>query len=370
MLRTGLQSFGRRFMQDRGGNLAMTFAIVSVPLLGAMGAGMDYMRAMNLHRELQANLDAAVVAAVKDIGVKDDEALKSQISNWLAAEASVAGSYTLDTKGLIIDKTTSVITAKVTANVSTTFMRVLGKKTIPIAVKASVAGGETVTKSAFSMYFVLDRSGSMDEETTTTYTATCTTGKKKKKTTTSCTKKYTKMEALKLAAGDLLEQFSNADPSNKYVRTGAVSYDTAMDKETPLVWGTTTVANYIDALTPRYYTNSGEAFQMAYDSLTATGANSEDKLHAAKNKVTDPKKYIVFMTDGENKTKKYCELARTNNVHVYSIAFMAPTAGQNLLKYCATTSADYFEAESTNDLVDAFDSIGESASKNLVKLTN
>lgn len=221
MLRTGLQSFGRRFMQDRGGNLAMTFAIVSVPLLGAMGAGMDYMRAMNLHRELQANLDAAVVAAVKDIGVKDDEALKSQISNWLAAEASVAGSYTLDTKGLIIDKTTSVITAKVTANVSTTFMRVLGKKTIPIAVKASVAGGETVTKSAFSMYLVLDHSGSMDESTNTTYTTKCNG--------VTCTKKYTKMESLKLAVESLTTQFKTADPNNKYVRTAAVAYDDKMD---------------------------------------------------------------------------------------------------------------------------------------------
>jgi Flp pilus assembly protein TadG len=376
-LKTSAKDLCRRFLADRGGNIAMSFAIVSIPLLGAVGASFDYVRALNLHRELQSNLDAALVAAVKDIGTKDDDALKAQLANWLAAEASVAGSYTLDTNGVVIDKSASGITARVTANVDATFMRILGTTTIPVAVQASVSGGETITKSAFSMYFVLDRSGSMAYDTTTSYTTTCTTGKKKKKTTVTCTKLYTKMEALKLAAADLLDQFDTADPDGKFVRTGAVSYDTNMDTPTPLAWGVTTVESYIDALTPRDYTNSGEAFQTAYDGLMVTGSKSEASIHAAKSGVTDAKKYIVFMTDGENnvygadaKTKQYCDLARTNNIQVYSIAFMAPTKGQDLLKYCATSSTDYFEAESTADLVAAFQSIGESASKNLVRLTN
>jgi Flp pilus assembly protein TadG len=367
----------RRFGSDRAGNIAMTFAIVSVPLLGAMGAGVDYIRALNLHRELQGNLDAALVAAVKDIGTKDETALKLQLANWLAADATVSGSYTLDTDKVVIDKSTSGITARVTANVDTTFMRVMGKTSIPIAVQASVAGGQTITKSAFSMYFVLDRSGSMAYDTTTSYTTTCTTGKKKKKKTVTCTKLYTKMEALKLAAADLLDQFDTADPSHKFVRTGAVSYDTVKDTETPLAWGVTAVEDYVEALTPRDTTNSGEAFQLAYESLMVTGASSEAKLHLDKSGVTDPKKYIVFMTDGENnvygadtKTKKYCDLARTNKIQVYSIAFMAPKNGQDLLKYCATGSSDYFAAESTADLVAAFKTIGESASQNLIRLTN
>lgn len=376
-LKSGLKTLCRRLMIDRAGNIAMTFAIVSVPLLGAMGAGVDYVRALNLHREIQGGLDAALVAAVKDIGTKDENALKLQITNWLAAEASTAGSYTLDTDSVVIDKTKFVITAKVKANVSTTFMRILGKTSVPIAVQASVAGGTTVTKSAFSMYFVLDRSGSMGDDTTTSYTSTCTTKKKKKTTTTTCTKLYTKMEALKLASADLLDQFSTADPDAKYVRTGAVSYDTVMDTPTPLAWGVKTVEDYVEALSPRNYTNSGEAFEKAYDSLMVTGSKSEETIHAAKSGVTAPKKYIVFMTDGENnvygsdtKTKKYCDLARTNKVQVYSIAFMAPANGQALLKYCATTSSDYFAAESTADLVAAFKSIGESASNNLIRLTN
>lgn len=87
--------------------------------------------------------------------------------------------------------------------------------------------------------------------------------------------------------------------------------------------------------------------------------------------------YIVLMTDGENnisgadtKTKKFCDKAKAQKMTVYSIAFMAPLAGQNLLKYCATSSGHYFSADNTKQLVDAFKLIGATAAKKLVRLTN
>lgn len=374
-IKTGFNKLWRRLMIDRAGNIAMTFAVVSVPLLGAMGVGVDYIRALNLHREIQGGLDAALVAAVKDIGDKDDTALKQQLSNWLAAEATVAGSYTLDTTGVVIDKTNFAITAKVKANVDTTFMKLLGKQNIPVTVQATVVSGADETKkNAFSMYFVLDRSGSMDEDTNTKYTSTCTN---KYGQQYSCEKYYKKMESLKLATADLLGQLNSADPDEKYVRTGAVSYNNAMQSAQKLVWGTAKVLSYVNALTSSGTTNSGEAFAEAYDALTVTGSKSEEKTHEKKNGVTKPDKYIVFMTDGANnvtgadaKTKQYCDKARADGIKVYTIAFMAPTAGQNLLKYCATTSAEYFAAENTAALVAAFKLIGETAAKKLVRLTN
>jgi len=368
----------RRFMRDRAGNLALSFAVLTVPLLGAMGVSFDYVRALNLHREIQGNLDAALVAAVKDIGTKDDTALKEQLANWLAAEAQNSGSYQLDTASIVIDRINYGITATVIAKIDTTFLRVLGQNDMPIAVAASVMGGsDVVTKTAFSMYFVLDRSGSMDENTSTSYTTTCYKNESKKTGPYQCTKVYTKMQALKIASGDLLGQFTIADPDMNYVRTGGVSYDTIMDPPTPLAWGTSAILTYINALTSRNTTNSGEAFQMAYDSLMVIGVKGETAIHLAKNGVTSPSKYIVFMTDGANnvtgadaKTKQYCDKARTAKIQVYSIAFMAPTQGQALLKYCATTSADYFPAESTAQLVAAFKLIGQTAARSLVRLTN
>lgn len=381
-LRTGLKNLCHRLLRDRTGNIALSFAVVSVPLLTAMGVGFDYARALNVHREMQTNLDAALIAAVKEIGTKDDEALKKELANWLAAEASVIGTYELDTNSVVIDSTNHGITARVKANVSTTFLKIIGKQTVPVSVQASVTGGgvaaeeENKAQNAFSMYFVLDRSGSMDEDTTTSYTTTCYKTNKAK-TPYTCTKLYKKMEALKLASASLLAQILVADPETKYSRTGGVSYNNVMQSPTPLAWGTSTVSSYINNLSSTGTTNSGEAFQKAYDSLSVEGTGSEEKAHETKNGNKEPTKFIVFMTDGENnvsgadtKTKKYCAKARTDGIRVFSIAFMAPPAGQSLLSYCATNPEDYFSAESTAELVAAFTSIGKSASKTLIRLTN
>lgn len=368
----------RRFIADRAGNIAMTFVVVSVPLLGAMGVGIDYVRALNLQREMQSNLDAALVAAVKDIGTKDDAALKQQLANWLAAEATVDSSYALDTNSVVIDKTSSVITAKVKANVSTTFLRVLGKTSVPVSVQASVAGGETVTKSAFSMYLVLDHSGSMAESTNTTYTTKCNG--------VPCTKKYTKMQSLKLAVESLVTQFDTADPDKKYVRTAAVSYDDEMDTPSAMSWGGDNALAYVKALTADGLTDSSDAMAQAYTILNVTtGLTSEDSIHKSKNGLK-PEKYIVLMTDGENtkwqhnrivdnpaadaSTKSTCDAAKKSGIKIYSVAFMAPARGRALLSYCASGSEYYFDVENTAQIVAAFQSIGEQSSKNLVKLTN
>jgi hypothetical protein len=162
---------------------------------------------------------------VNEIGVKDEKAIKDQIANWLEAESSVAGSYATSAEKISIDATNFAVTARVEGAIDTTFMRIIGTRSIPVSVQATVSGGKDVsTQNAFSMYFVLDRSGSMDEDTNTLYSATCYWGGWAYK----CTKYYTKMEALKLASADLLGQFVKADPTSKYVRTGAVSYDTIM----------------------------------------------------------------------------------------------------------------------------------------------
>lgn len=374
-LENGMRTLCRRFMMDRAGNIALSFAIVSIPLLGAMGAGFDYVRALNLHREIQGNLDAALVAAVKDIGTKDDTALKQQLANWLAAEAEVAGTYELDMSSVVIDKANHAITAKVKASIDTTFLRIFGRETVPVAVQASVVDGKDVeTKKPFSMYLVLDRSGSMQWDTDTTYTTTCYVIPSKNWGPYNCTKKYSKIESLKLAVGTMVSQFNDIDPDEKYIRMGAISYSDKAHGPTPLGWGTSAVHSYVNALIANGGTASTDAFKTAYTSLLP---DSERKEHEKMNGEKEPGKYIVFMTDGDNndskddtKTKEWCDKARKENIRVFSIAFMAPDKGQALLQYCANTSADYFEANNTAALVAAFEQIGEASSKTPVRLTN
>lgn len=378
----------RALLRDRSGNFGLTFALLTVPVMTAIGCSFDYVQALNTHRKMQSDLDAAIVAAVQHVGARDDAAIKAEIGKWMDAQAEQKGYYVLNTAGIVIDSSNSTIKASVSATVPTTFLKIVGINSVPVAVQAAVLGGKNSTaKTAFSMYLVLDRSGSMSGQTNTSYTTTCYRNETAKTGAYTCTKVYTKMEALKLAANNLLDQFTTADPEKKYVRTAAVSYDDVMDTPAGLAWGEDHVSTYVNNLSPRNYTDSSKAMQTALAALIATSNASKDenKIHKAMNGVATPKKYIVFMTDGENtklqngrvvenpaadtSTKATCDSARTNNVTVFTIAFMAPTNGQNLLKYCATSAENYFPAENTAQLVEAFKIIGATSSKSLVRLT-
>src|SRR5262249_22655402 len=55
-----------RFARSRDGNVAITFGLVLIPVMGAIGAGMDYSRANSFKALLQSSLDSALLAGAKD----------------------------------------------------------------------------------------------------------------------------------------------------------------------------------------------------------------------------------------------------------------------------------------------------------------
>jgi uncharacterized protein YegL len=261
----------------------------------------------------------------------------------------------------------------------TPLMNVFGKTTTQISASSSTTSGVSQTKSALSMTLVLDESGSM----------LANTGEQIKPAT-SCQQynssggaistKYPcyikKIDALKTAANLLLDQLDNADPKSKYVRTNAISWSGSVRLSGDFSWGTRkTRSDVVNKMSAGGKTESAAPMKKAYESLTTTDKNSEDKAHsdAGNTKLT---KYIVFMTDGENNegwsntnTLQTCDSAKQAGIKIYSIAFMAPTGGQNLLNKCSSGAGYYFKAESMADLLNAFKAIGEEASANRTLLT-
>jgi len=68
----------RAFCRRTGGNVALTFALASVPLLGAAGAALDYGRLYKVESRTQQAMDAAVLAGTRvlmETGI-DAKALK------------------------------------------------------------------------------------------------------------------------------------------------------------------------------------------------------------------------------------------------------------------------------------------------------
>jgi len=390
-------SICRRFWKNRSGNFGIMTALLLPVSLATVGVAMDMTKLIEVKTSLQDAADSAALAAASALsgkGLTNDQAIKlarefmaAQIANSVAAQDGVAGDGTVSQE--LLDKLAEATLASVerTPNGSgnifdvtvsgyydvpmTAFTRLLGYETVRLNVSSSSQSATSDTKNPLSMHLVLDRSGSMAWNTTNTYQGTC---KKKYGGSYPCTKYYTKIEALKIAVADLTNQLETADPDHAYVRTAAVSYNSSMQTPTKFAWGTAAVMTYVNNLPADGGTDSAKAMQTAYEAIAAT---SENKAHEAKNGESNPSKFIVFMTDGDNnytsadtKTKATCDAAKLKGIEIYTIAFMAPSRGQSLLKYCATDLSHYFDANDAAELVAAFKEIGEKATETMTRLTN
>lgn len=142
---------------DRGGNIAISFALILVPMITAVGMSLDYARAYNVRSKMQADLDIALLAAVKAVGTSDSAAIKLKIKNWFAAQTDIdPSSYNLD--DITIDTTNEKITASTKVSVATSLLQIVDIPSVDVGVASSVAGPG---KSYLNVYVVLDKSASM-----------------------------------------------------------------------------------------------------------------------------------------------------------------------------------------------------------------
>jgi Flp pilus assembly protein TadG len=394
----------QHLFRDRAGNFGILTALAIPVVAAAAGVAVDVSNMAVSDSQLQEATDAAALAtatALVNGSATTSNAqqlaadfVTGQMSNYLAGDANATSALKAGTT-VTVTKTTdssgnagySVVVNASYAMQANGMTRMLGVSTMNVgASSTSVSGNDTsaqTQQNPLSMYFVLDRSGSMDEATDTvnaeqpTTTAPCSTNRNK---TCTVTNYYTKMQSLKIATANLAAQLNSADPNSMYVRTGADSYNSNAQTPTALAWGTSGVTKYVNNLTSSGTTNSAPAFTAAVTALTMAsttpGLTNEQLQHKNKSGATNLSTYIVFMTDGDNNvtdadknTKLQCDAARTAGIHVYTIAFMAPANGQALLKYCATSAADYFTPQNAADLFKAFSSIATQTSKKMTRLT-
>lgn len=399
---TEKRTWASRLLRDRKGNFGMMTALVFPVILAAGGVAMDMTNMVLAKAELQDATDAAALAAASAMANDGKNATEAKVIAMRFLKTQMTGSTTID-KGddktgngdpvVTIDGST-VIDIKETALLgngksfkvdvkSSHTMRfnpltqLLGQKSITMTAK-STAESATELKNALSMFLVLDKSGSMawitnEKDTTVTSCINWTDsnwGDYRTQPTSPCY--VSKMAALKLAVASLFTQFKVADPTSTFVRTGAIAYDFGSYTPTELDWGSTASLNYVNDLDANGGTASGGAMKTAYRRIKK---DSELTAHKEKNGQV-PTRYIVLMTDGDNNntaddttTKTYCDTAKSEGIEIYTVAFMAPSRGQALLKDCASTSAHYFQAENMAALVAAFKVIGERASAVVSRLT-
>lgn len=120
-----------RFVREKDGATAILFGLVALPLLGLVGAAVDYARAASARTELQSAIDAATLAgAIDGSATWTNTALAMFNANLGAAGSDVAPPS--------FSATDLSYSGSVSASVSTTFMALYGRESVGISASSKV----------------------------------------------------------------------------------------------------------------------------------------------------------------------------------------------------------------------------------------
>jgi Flp pilus assembly protein TadG len=351
-------------MLNNDGNFAMLAGIL-VPVVFAAGSlAIDTTNTMSMKSHLQNAVDSAALATATrlyqedNLSIKDAEKFAAQfLEGQVQKDSTSFGAFsispTINIKPVYgVGKTTWTVAIAVTGTHSATPMaRLMGRDELSVNVEGQAASGSEAKQGSVSMALVLDKSGSMGWKL----------------------EGQLKINALRTAVFGLITTLQKVDPDGEYIRLGAASYDTNLDGTEPMHWNLNRVRKFAGGLNAQGGTDSTDAFKWGYNSVSSQNETNEHMNKTGQ----EPERIIVFMTDGENNyasadssTKRLCEQAKASGATVYTIAFAAPTRGQELLSYCASKPENYFDAKNADDLIAAFEEIGEKSSEVVSRLTN
>lgn len=155
-----LASRFRYFVRDRRGNVATMFAILAVPLLGAVGAAVDYSIAANTRTKIISALDAAVLLAVsKSEYSNDTNTAEADAEKMFNAQLALAG-LTGGSVDINVTDGASGRTAvgSASVDVTTTFIKLLGFNTLNVS---GTSTANVALPAYIDFYLLLDNTPSM-----------------------------------------------------------------------------------------------------------------------------------------------------------------------------------------------------------------
>ena len=353
-----LFSIVKRFRKDDNGSI-MTFAALTMPVMMLSTAvTLQYSMTVSAGKKVQHWTDSALMAGAVEANkldsIEDAVAVQAELEKYadkfLDAGFSETSQAIFKSREVTYDPKTKVAKIEVSYQYPTIMDTITGDQQKTYLSEAEVVLSSK-EKNPISMHLVLDKSGSMDWDAR------------------GRNVEDDRMKALKQAVASLTAQMASLDPEKKYVRMGAVAFDSRKYyRNVKMNWDPQTVNAYTQSLRPGGGTNSTSAMKHARNQFKN---KKEEKQHEKKNS-GKLKKFILFLTDGANnrssydtQTKKQCKNAKKDGVEIYTIAFMAPTSAQKLLKDCASSTSHYFEAENSSELIASFQAIGDEATKDL-----
>jgi Flp pilus assembly protein TadG len=196
----------KRFVAANGGNVAMTFGLATLPIIGGVGAAIDFGHAHAVKSAMQSALDATALMISRDAPGLNDSDLQTKVRSYFNAMFNRPDATGVSVSAVYTSTAGSQVIINGSADVATSVMGILGHHYIAVTGSSTVKWGTDRLRVALA----LDVTGSM-----------ASAGK---------------LAALKTATKTLLTQLKNAGsvngdvyvsiiPFNKDVNVGASNYN-------------------------------------------------------------------------------------------------------------------------------------------------
>ncbi|MCV3765435.1 hypothetical protein [Rhizobium sp. TRM95796] len=292
-----------------------------MPTIVGVGASIDYVHAYNIRIRMQADLDAALIAAVREVDTLTEDNIKERVKVWFNAQGKSTGiAYSIDTNTISISKSNRTIQATVKGVVPTSLMQISGVRNVDVQVAAAVAGPAT---SYLNVYIALDKSASMLLAATSAGQTTMTNIKDTSGNKSNCvfacheveggpwkvgSSNYSTLYSAAKAAGvslradvsvtaaqEVIDLIKAADPTGSRIKVGIYSLGSTASEELAL---TNSMSAATNALINDSDLTSATSIPYSYFDKSLTALTSMVGSAGDGSAASKPLKLVLLLTDG------------------------------------------------------------------------
>jgi Flp pilus assembly protein TadG len=145
------------FRKAQAGNVAIIFALASIPLIAFVGAAVDYSRANSVKAAMQSALDSAALMMSKEASTDTSTQLQTNASNYFKALFTRTEATNVQVSATYNPTSATAMVMSASASVPTSLLGIIGIHNIDLNITSTSKWGETKLRVAL----VLDNTGSM-----------------------------------------------------------------------------------------------------------------------------------------------------------------------------------------------------------------